>query len=639
MNKKGFTLVEILVSIGLLALLGSVIAISLNRVFKDNNIKNYNEYVEKIKSSAMLYVNNTVDIINDLNDNSFKIITIGNLIDNGYLKDNIINPDTNKKIDKNGKIKVSYDSDHELIVTYPYNNSETEAYLYTLNYSVMYGDTTEDLCYVGLNTRSLQLIYPDGTPVKDNNSNKILVPEQNIKAYMENGEECTNLTSEKIGTYKIRYEYTKNYNEKLNQKNVEKKSAERTITVRPSKPVINLFTIKPQKAETDAGFSVYDAKMDLNVTDIKDIKLKYCIVGVKSDDTTSINNLMMKCSDEVKTVSGVNQLNNTWVDLTNGTISNNNKETYVISKNFNIEKEMVDYKDYSEIKFYVFVKNSFEEYSDKLNEYNNGIYLMTSMILFHLEDDAFFTGIKKETNNIYTIKNIANNTPFKDVMKNNTNYKRAYRQQFYFTGWSTTANGPVKYKDSTTTKVLGALNLYPVWIEDKEPPTCTLSISGSKIVASAKDNNKNNIAYKGWSSLHNGSNSAETAVVTGQTNYYVMDFSKNENTCSIDIQNTISYEEQYDEPYEEEYDECHETPAGTYGPTRSYDEARWYCPECRGQRFRCWANNTQCQCYCGSGDTVCETKTKTKYRTVTRTAYKCSDSSYKKYNNAYCYKN
>ena len=38
MNKKGFTLVEILVSIGLLALLGSVIAISLNRVFKDNNI-------------------------------------------------------------------------------------------------------------------------------------------------------------------------------------------------------------------------------------------------------------------------------------------------------------------------------------------------------------------------------------------------------------------------------------------------------------------------------------------------------------------------------------------------------------------------------------------------------------------------
>ena len=56
MNKKGFTLVEILVSIGLLALLGSVIAISLNRVFKDNNIKNYNEYVEKIKKIVSIWL-------------------------------------------------------------------------------------------------------------------------------------------------------------------------------------------------------------------------------------------------------------------------------------------------------------------------------------------------------------------------------------------------------------------------------------------------------------------------------------------------------------------------------------------------------------------------------------------------------
>ena len=295
-NKKGFTLVEVLVSIGLLALLGSVIAISLNRVFKDNNIKNYDEYVEKIKSAAMLYVNNTVDIINDLNDNSFKIITIGDLVDNGYLNDNLVNPNTNEKVGKNEEIQVFYDSDHELIVVYPYTNDNKDSYLYTLNYSVMYGDTTDNLCYVGLNTRSLQLINPDGTPVKDNNSNKILVPEQNIKAYMENGEECTNLnlSSDKVGTYKIRYEYTKNYNELLNQESVEKKSAERTIIVKPSKPVISTFTIRPQKNETDVNYNVYDAKMDLSVSDIDGVKLKYCIVGVNSDDTTSLNNLMMK---------------------------------------------------------------------------------------------------------------------------------------------------------------------------------------------------------------------------------------------------------------------------------------------------------------------------------------------------------
>ena len=53
--------------------------------------------MEKVKSSAMLYVNNTVDIINDLNNSSFKIITIGNLTDNGYVDDTLVNPNMDKK--------------------------------------------------------------------------------------------------------------------------------------------------------------------------------------------------------------------------------------------------------------------------------------------------------------------------------------------------------------------------------------------------------------------------------------------------------------------------------------------------------------------------------------------------------------
>ena len=328
MNKKGFTLVEILVSIGLLALLGSVIAISLNRVFKDNNIKNYNEYVEKIKSSAMLYVNNTVDIINDLNDSSFKIITIGNLIDNGYLKDNIINPDTGETVDKNEKIKVSYDSDHELIVEYPYNNSEIETYLYTLNYSAMYGDTTDNLCYVGLNTRSLQLINLDGQKVKD------LIPNQTIRAYMENGEECANLTSEKIGTYKIRYDYTKEDNKTLDDSDVNKKSAERTITVKPSKPIINKFEVAKDKN------AIYNPTITYNVSDSSkktNMELKYCI-----NTTGKISD----CSS--------------WSEAKNSQDTSLKINLNDLDKNIS-GKNKVD--------IYFFVKNGFEEYTYKRQNY------------------------------------------------------------------------------------------------------------------------------------------------------------------------------------------------------------------------------------------------------------------------------
>ena len=352
-NRKGFTLVEVLVSIGLLALLGLVIAISLNRVFKDNNIKNYDEYVEKIKSAAMLYVNNTVDIINDLNDNSFNIITIGDLVDNGYLNDNLVNPNTNEKVGKNEEIQVFYDSDHELIVVYPYTNDNKEAYLYTLNYSVMYGDTTDDLCYIEINTRSLQLINPDGTPVKDNNSNKILVPEQNIKAYMENGEECTNLTSEKIGTYKIRYEYTKNYKEKLNQKNVEKKSAERTITVKPSKPVINNFEVTKDKN------AVYNPTIAYKVSDSSkktDMELKYCI-----NTTGKISD----CSS--------------WSE------AKNSQDT---SLKINLNEIDKNISGNSKVDIYFFVKNGFEEYTYKSQNYKIKTEVMVKLNGGRYNNDA-----------------------------------------------------------------------------------------------------------------------------------------------------------------------------------------------------------------------------------------------------------
>ena len=330
MNKKGFTLVEILVSIGLLALLGSVIAISLNRVFKDNNVKNYNEYVEKIKSSAMLYVNNTVDIINDLNDSSFKIITIGNLIDNGYLKDNIINPDKGETPDKNDKIKVTYDSDHELIVEYPYNDENKEKYLYTLNYTTTYGDEkTKDLCYVGLDTPSLQLINSDGSKV-----NGTLVKDKSIKAYLESGEECTdsNLSSLKLGTYKIKYNYTDDFTDIEASENV--KSAERTITVKPSKPIINKLEVIKDKND------IYNPTITYNVTDSSkktDMELKYCI-----NTTGKIND----CSS--------------WSE------AKNSQDT---SLKINLNDLDKNIRGKNKVDIYLFVKNGFEEYTYKSQNY------------------------------------------------------------------------------------------------------------------------------------------------------------------------------------------------------------------------------------------------------------------------------
>ena len=363
-NTKGFTLVEVLVSIGLLALLGTVIAISLNKVFKDNNKMHYNEYVEKIKSSAMLFVNNSVDIINDLNDDSFKIITIGDLIDDGYVNDTLVNPNTNEKVDKNEKIQVSYDSDHELIVEYPYTNDNEESYLYTLNYSVMYGDTTEDLCYVGLNTRSLQLINTSGGKVKDLKKN------DTIKAYMENGEECTNLTSEKIGTYKIRYDYTKD-DKSLTSDGVNKKSAERTITVKPSKPIINKFEVTKDKN------AVYNPTITYNVSDSSkktDMELKYCI------------NITGKISD-----------------CSNWSEAKNSQDT---SLKINLNDLDKNISGKNKVDIYFFVKNGFEEYT-----YKSQNYKISLTVKIELNGGKY----NNSTNNL-TFNNVDYNKKISDIV-------------------------------------------------------------------------------------------------------------------------------------------------------------------------------------------------------------------------------
>ena len=244
MNKKGFTLVEIIVSVALLALIGVIVGISLNSTIKKQQISSYEEYVEKVKSSALLYVNNTPSIINELNDNySYKILEARDVISNGYLNENLIDPSTKEKINRNDKIKAYYDENYELMIDYPYENNNGENYLYTRNYNAIYNSDERNLCYIGINTNELQIINSlTGLKVgvnlisyNENNTNA------NIIAYMEDGRLCTDeiINTSKIGSYKIRYTYTIDGTPVSSSNN--KKTAERTITIKPSKPKINSF--------------------------------------------------------------------------------------------------------------------------------------------------------------------------------------------------------------------------------------------------------------------------------------------------------------------------------------------------------------------------------------------------------------
>lgn len=596
MNKKGFTLIEVLVSIGLLALLGTIIVVSLNKMFKDNNEKNYNEFVDKVKSAGMLYVNNTVDIINDLNKSSYRLIEINELINNGYINENLVNPNTGEKIGKNEKVKVSYNSDYELIIEYPYENKETEPYLYTLNYTIIYGDnTTSNLCYIGLNTSSLQLINPDGTPLKNvNNSNKLLTINSNIEAYLENGEKCTdnNLSSSKIGTYKIIYRYTKDYTKTITETN-EIKTAERTITVKASKPTINTFKVINSN-END----VYEATATINAKDPAKTQLQYCMIAKKANETPSIsecsyteeqlkqNNIEQNITDEQ------NKIFNRWIDL--------NLIKPETSNTFNIKERFPDFENESEIVFYVYVKNSFEEY-----EMKQMTYQLTNTLILNLNTNKGFTSDTKfyknlsidgkfsnELQSTIIIRNIENGTSFNKSFKN-TDYGTSFTpltREYYFDKWY--YDNEFQKEVSNSDEIKGVVNVYAKWESDKTSPTCSITLGALNSALSATVTETKLYKFQ-WEGNDN-------IIKTGKTYIYNMvDNAGNTGNCSVNIKKIT------------EETTC--TSVRYAGCDNSSLQGRlWHC-DSSGEEAIC--------CYCASSST----------------SYICY-SPYKNYNNSYCYK-
>lgn len=101
-NKNGFTLTEILVTIAMLAVLGTIIIYSTVGVTNSSKENQYNRMVENIKNSAKTYVSLYPDDFGDLfSSKAFSYISLNQLISAGLLDEDTVNPYTKDKINPN----------------------------------------------------------------------------------------------------------------------------------------------------------------------------------------------------------------------------------------------------------------------------------------------------------------------------------------------------------------------------------------------------------------------------------------------------------------------------------------------------------------------------------------------------------
>ena len=89
MNNKGFTLIELIATIGLLAVVSIISYVSINKVIEESKVNDCEQLVMSIKSASNEYAS----------DNRYSLTTTANLningstlVNNKYLSSPIINP-------------------------------------------------------------------------------------------------------------------------------------------------------------------------------------------------------------------------------------------------------------------------------------------------------------------------------------------------------------------------------------------------------------------------------------------------------------------------------------------------------------------------------------------------------------------
>ncbi len=107
-SKKGFTLVELIITIGLMALIGIIIATNMAGLFSKQNDEEYEAFKKKIEDSACIYV----ELYNKENCRATGCtISIEQLIQKGYIEDTLKDPSTGEFVTKEKEkyqVKVSW---------------------------------------------------------------------------------------------------------------------------------------------------------------------------------------------------------------------------------------------------------------------------------------------------------------------------------------------------------------------------------------------------------------------------------------------------------------------------------------------------------------------------------------------------
>lgn len=128
MNRKGFTLVELIAVIILISLIATIAIIPITKIIKDSKDDVYKAQIEQIILATQNWVSDhpmELPPYVEKVDNKISL-TIDELIEQEYLDDDVINPKNGEKILGCSKVEITLNSNNVESYSYRYNFIQLE---------------------------------------------------------------------------------------------------------------------------------------------------------------------------------------------------------------------------------------------------------------------------------------------------------------------------------------------------------------------------------------------------------------------------------------------------------------------------------------------------------------------------------
>lgn len=112
MNRRGFTMIELLMVIVIIGILSAIMIPNIIVIMNKSNENNIKSLENNIIAATKAYVSDnkyTGKLNTSCPSNNITNISLSTLVSEGYIKNNIVNPNTKEKINENKTVTITFD--------------------------------------------------------------------------------------------------------------------------------------------------------------------------------------------------------------------------------------------------------------------------------------------------------------------------------------------------------------------------------------------------------------------------------------------------------------------------------------------------------------------------------------------------